>query len=96
MAEPHILFYDIETMAALVYTWSNYKTNVIATEEDWYMLSVAWSWYGDDNIFFSRKSKKKGDDRLLVQTVWDLLDEKDAFLEYVRAEVRAFMKGASS
>ena len=31
-----------------------------------------------------------------LESVWDLLDEKDAFLEYVRAEVRAFMKGASS
>ncbi len=77
MAEPRILFYDIETMAALVYTWSNYKTNVIATEQDWYMLSVAWSWAGDDFISFDRKSKKKGDDRALVQTVWNLLDEAD-------------------
>ena len=75
--KPRILFYDIETMAALVYTWSNYKTNVIATEKDWYMLSVAWSWRGDDDIFFSRKSKKKGDDTLLVHTVWDLLNDAD-------------------
>ena len=76
-SKPRILFYDIETMAALVYTWSNYKTNVIATEEDWYMLSVAWSWVGDDNIYFSRKSKKKGDDKGLVRRVWSLFDEAD-------------------
>ncbi len=77
MTKPRILLYDIETMAALVYTWSNYKTNVIATERDWYMLSVAWTWVGDEDIYFSRKSKKKGDDRLLVQRVWSLLDEAD-------------------
>ncbi len=79
MAEtkPRILFYDIETMAALVYTWSNYKTNVIATEQDWYMLSVAWKWGGTNKVHFARKSKKKGDDRSLVKTVWTLLDEAD-------------------
>lgn len=76
-SKPRILFYDIETMAALVYTWSNYKTNVIATEADWYMLSVAWSWSGEDDIYFSRKSKRKGDDKALVNTVWLLLDEAD-------------------
>ncbi len=75
--QPRILFYDIETMAALVYTWSNYKTNVIATEEDWYILSVAWKWLGDKKIKFARKSKKKGDDKALVKVLWDLLDEAD-------------------
>lgn len=76
-SKPRILFYDIETMAAKVYTWSNYKTNVIATAEDWYMLSVAWSWAGENNIYFDRKSKKKGDDKTLIKFVWALLDEAD-------------------
>lgn len=74
---PRVLLYDIETMAALVYTWSNYQTNVIATEEDWYILSVAWKWLGDKNVQFKRKSKRKGDDKSLVRRIWKLFDEAD-------------------
>ena len=75
--QPRILLYDIETMAALVYTWSMWQTNVIATERDWYMLSVAWKWVGEKKIHFKRKSKKKGIDKGLAKTIWNLFDEAD-------------------
>ena len=80
--KPRILLYDIETMAALVYTWSNYKTNVIATEEDWYILSVAWKWVGDKDIQFARKSKKKGNDQGLTRLIWDLFDQADIVIAH--------------
>jgi uncharacterized protein YprB with RNaseH-like and TPR domain/predicted RNA-binding Zn-ribbon protein involved in translation (DUF1610 family) len=75
--QPNILIYDIETMAAKVYTWSQWQTNVIATDEDWYLLSVAWKWKDDKEIKFKRKSKKKGDDKSLVKTIWRLFDKAD-------------------
>jgi len=49
---PAILFYDIETAPALVWVWSQWQTNVIATEQDWYMLSFAAKWRGSDEVFF--------------------------------------------
>ena len=69
-------------MAAKVYTWSQWQTNVIATDEDWYMLSVAWKWDGDKKIQFARKSKKRRDDKGLVKTIWDLFDQADVVIAH--------------
>jgi hypothetical protein len=74
--------YDIENMAAKVYTWSNYQTNVIATDEDWYMLSVAWKWVGDSKVSFARKSNERRNDRSLVKVLWNLLDEADVVVAH--------------
>lgn len=49
---PAILVYDIETAPSLVYTWTNWKANVIATERDWYILSFAYRWYGKNTTRF--------------------------------------------
>ncbi len=82
MSEPKILFYDIETMAAKVYTWSNYQTNVIQTAEDWYLLSVAWKWQGDTKIDYAQKSKKPRKDYKLTKLIWDLFDEADVLVAH--------------
>lgn len=81
-SSPKILLYDIENMAAKVYTWSNYQTDVIATAEDWYLLSVAWKWLGEEKVSFARKSKRKGDDRELVEQLWHLFDEADVLVAH--------------
>lgn len=75
--EPRILLFDLETAPILGYVWQLWKTNVIETVEDWYLLSVAWQWYGEDEIHFERKSKRKADDRALTKTLWRLFDEAD-------------------
>ena len=82
MSEPRILIWDIETAPALVYVWSQWQTNVIATKEDWYMLSVAYRWQGEDEIHFVRKAKAKNDDRGLVMKVHKLLDEADVVVAH--------------
>lgn len=77
MSKPKILLYDLETSPILGYTWSLWKTNVIEVVEDWYLLSVAWQWYGDDEIHFARKSKQFANDKALTKTIWKLFDEAD-------------------
>lgn len=47
------LIYDIETAPTKAWVWSNWQTNVIATDQDWYMLSFVYKWEGDDSIGFS-------------------------------------------
>jgi hypothetical protein len=49
---PAILIYDLETAPALGWVWSGYKTNVIAYEQDWYLLSFAYKWLGKNGIRF--------------------------------------------
>lgn len=47
MNSPSILFLDIETAPDVVWTWGVYQANAIAVKEHWYVLSIAWKWWGD-------------------------------------------------
>jgi predicted RNA-binding Zn-ribbon protein involved in translation (DUF1610 family) len=49
---PAILIYDIETAPGLAWVWSQWNTNAIAMEQDWYMLSFAYKWLNTDDIGF--------------------------------------------
>lgn len=49
---PAILLYDIETAPALCYVWGQFDQNVIATEQDWYLLSFAYKWLNSDKVGF--------------------------------------------
>lgn len=49
---PHILLYDIETMAAEGYMWNLWNTNIIRVKHDWYMLSFAYKWLDEDEVRF--------------------------------------------
>lgn len=49
---PAILIYDIETAPGLAWVWGAYDQNVIAMEQDWYALSVAYKWLGSDELDF--------------------------------------------
>lgn len=80
MGGPKILLYDTETSPSLVYVWNQYQTNVIDTKEDWYLLSFAYKWLGEDKIFFERKAKKRNDDRELTKKLWRLLDQADVIV----------------
>lgn len=83
---PAILVYDIETAPALVYTWSYYQTNVIATERDWYVLCFAAQWLGSDDVFYvglpdnpryRPTSQSRHDDRYVLDRLWRLFDLAD-------------------
>lgn len=82
MAEPRILIWDIETAPALVYVWSQWQTNVIATKEDWYILSVSWKWKGEDEIHFMHKAKTRLDDYGVTKKIHKLLDEADVAIAH--------------
>ena len=52
---PHVLLYDIETMAGEGYMWDIWNTNIIRIKHHWYLLSNAYKWYRDpvnDSIQF--------------------------------------------
>ena len=76
MSEPRILLFDIETTPALAWVWSAYKTNIIDVYKDWELLSIAWKWLGEDEIFFEKKGGAKTDKALAIQ-LHALLDEAD-------------------
>jgi hypothetical protein len=49
---PAILLYDIETAPALCWDWTPWQSNVVAVEQDPYMLSFAYKWLEQKRVGF--------------------------------------------
>lgn len=80
---PRILSIDFETTPNDVRTFGYYDTNVVSVQQDWYLLSAAWQWYGEEEeVHFARKSRAKGNDRALTKQIWKLFDEADVVMAY--------------
>ena len=87
--KPRVLYFDIETMAKKAYVWGNYEQNIIATAEDWYMLSYAFKWQGDTKVQVKAlpdypKTYKANphEDLLLVKDLWNLLNQADIVIAH--------------
>lgn len=78
-----ILLIDIETAPGLGWAWSKFDTNIIEFEREWFILSVAYKWLGDDTVVVKSLPDYPGygtnmlDDKTLMQDVWSVLDEAD-------------------
>ena len=87
MTAPHevrTLLWDIETAPNRGWTWGKYEQNVIAFEQEWYVLTVAYKWLGDKTThvkglddFPKRYKKDDEDDYELTKLAWDLFNEAD-------------------
>jgi DNA polymerase elongation subunit (family B) len=77
------LILDIETAPNVGYTWTKWQTNVIEFKQDWYILSIAWSWYGNPAVHALSLPDFKGykpysiNDKALVEKIRDLFEEAD-------------------
>lgn len=86
--KPRILFFDIETMANVVYVWGKYEQDAIAYKRHWYMLTFAYKWLGEKRTYcrslpdyFSYK-KDTTNDRELVKELWNLFDQADIVIAH--------------
>lgn len=83
-----ILLFDIETAPNVSYVWGHYEQNVIAHQEEWYMLSFAYKWLGDKDVTVKSLPDYRGYkpntpcDQLLVQDLWKLFDEADIIIAH--------------
>ena len=50
MPEPKILLFDIETSPNLAYVWKKYEQDVLAYEQEWFMLCFSYLWLGEDIV----------------------------------------------
>lgn len=85
---PKILLYDIETAPTLAWVWSAYKTNVVAVEQDWYMLCFAYKWLGEDethyvSIYQDPKFRKDtANDKFVAERLAALFDHADILIAH--------------
>lgn len=82
--EPRILFLDVENTPTLGFFYDLWKEgNIVSTEKDWYMLSIAYQWAGEKTVKclglvdYPRYLRDKEDDHSLLVDIWKLLDEAD-------------------
>lgn len=80
-AGPRILVYDIETAPMLAHVWKMWDNNVGLNQlqDDWYILSFAAKWLGEDEIFYydQRDAVDQTDDSYILAQLWKLLNEAD-------------------
>ncbi len=83
-----ILIFDIETAPIFGAVWKLWETNVVWTEQDWYMLSFAWKWLGDKETHvlalpdFSGYKVGSENDKKLCQELWNLFNEADIIVAH--------------
>lgn len=81
--KPRILIWDIETSPNLAYVWGKWEQNVISFKKEWELLSVAYKWLGESQVYcVGRCDFKDSTDRALVDKVWQLLDESDVAIAH--------------
>jgi len=67
-----------------VWVWNQWKTNVIATEQDWYMLCFSYKWLGQDSAGFvsifqdPAFTADTDNDRHVVERLHTLFNQADA------------------
>lgn len=78
---PRILIYDIETAPLLAHVWKLWDNNVGLNqiESEWYIMSVAAKWLGEDEVFYwdQKDVIPMDDDSYLLSKLWSLLNEAD-------------------
>ncbi len=81
MDKSKVLVLDIETAPITAHVWGLKDQNIGLNQiiNDWYVLAWAAKWLGKDYVWYADQSKAKDmkDDRLLLNKIWELLNEAD-------------------
>jgi len=81
--DPRVLLWDIETAPILAYLWGAYEQNLLWKKHDWYLLTIAWKWLGEDTVHVAGLDEYEmydidpQDDYPLVALAWALFNEAD-------------------
>lgn len=83
---PKILIFDVEISPNATYTWGGrmYDLSAIEIIEEWYLLTVAYQWYGQKTIYVKGNTDfgKYNDDKGLTEFLWDLFDKADIVIGF--------------
>lgn len=88
--KPNILLFDIETSLIRGYFWGLFNQNMTIDqiEEDWYVICWAGQWLGEEEIFGDSvhhhdiKDRSRFNERLVVESLWEKLDQADVVVAY--------------
>lgn len=81
---PKVLLWDLENTPSKGWYFDKYReNNIVAMDEDWWILSVGWKWLGESRSHvlglddFPNYKRNKKDDKQLVLKIRELLDQAD-------------------
>lgn len=82
-----ILIFDLETAPAKGFIWNVWKQNIQPAQitNDWFLMSWAAKWLFEDKVYSSvltPKEAKKQDDKRIVQSLWQLVNEADIIVAH--------------
>lgn len=84
-----ILIYDLEITPTLGWVYGQWDTNVIRVEQQPYLMSFSYRWYGTDEKTVCRAlpdtqtyKLDPRNDKLLVRELWELLNEADLVIAH--------------
>lgn len=82
MTNKKILIFDIETAPNLAWVWGKWKQNISSGQfvEKSYIMSFAAKWLHSDEVIYI--DNRHNDDRELVKTLYNLLDEADVVVAH--------------
>lgn len=86
--KPRILIYDIENTPTVVTTWGLWEQNAIETLEEWYLMSYAYKWLGEEVTHvvalpdFKGYAKDKKNDKALCESLHKLFEEADIVIAH--------------
>ena len=74
-----VLIIDIETSPIMGKVWSLWKQNVSLDqiEEDWYIMSFAAKWLGQEGVEYMDCRRSIGKDKKLLKRLHELLEQAD-------------------
>jgi len=78
---PKVLVFDIEISPIIAKVWGLFDQNIALNqiEQDWFVLSYAAKWLGDDTVHYmdQRYANPLSDDRMLLEGIHHLLSQAD-------------------
>jgi len=80
---PKTLIFDIETSPLIAYVWQlgEQRVNLDQIKEDWYVLAFAAKWLGEKKVIYQDvRHMGAMKDRVILNTIWKLLDEADVVI----------------
>lgn len=82
--EQRILLFDIETSPNVGYTWGKYEQNVVQFKEGWNLLSFAYKWLGEKQVYVvsMRQSRSLKNDFFVVKRLHALFNEADVVVAH--------------
>lgn len=88
-AEARVLVYDIENSPTLGWTWSRYQTDVLAVEQEFFIMSVAWKFLDENEghviglpDFRKRYKADPTDDYAIVEKLHQLHSDADLLIAH--------------